>query len=140
MRSIKQSIRTNQALDVIQLSIDGMSIVEACREVRIPRSTFYHFVTAHPDAIANFQELLLFAKAQQFALILESQTKVLERVIEDGLADTTSPRHRLGIYKEITKLMDELLEDLHVNSTDGNDAADFLTGPKLKSAISRFSD
>ncbi len=139
MRSIKQSIRTNQALEVIQHSNGGMSIVKACQEVGVPRSTFYYFVTHHPEAIATFQEMQLFAKAHQFALILESQTNILERVIEDGLADTTSPRHRLAIYKELTKNMDELLEDLHVNSRDGKDAADFLTGPTLKPAESRFS-
>ena len=140
MRSIKQSIRTNQALMVIQRSSQGMSIVRACQEVGVPRSTFYYFVTHHPEAIATFQEMQLFTKAQQFALILESQTKVLERVIEDGLADTTSPRNRLAIYKELNKLMDELLEDLHINSRDGADTADFLTGPKLVPAESRFSD
>jgi ACT domain-containing protein len=139
MRSIKLSIRTNQALEVIQLSLEGMSIVEACKEVRIPRSTFYHFVTTHPDAIANFQELQIAAGLQQLALLLENQTKVLERVIEEGLADTTKPRDRLAILKAITKLVDELQEDLHVNRRDGKDAADFLTGPKLEPAASRFS-
>lgn len=139
MRSIKQSIRTNQALQIIQHSVDGMSIVEACREVRIPRSTFYHFVTTHPDAIASFQELQIASGMQQLALLLESQTKVFERVIEEGLADTTKPRHRLAIYKMLTKRMEELLEDLRVNSRDGKDAADFLTGPKLERATSRFS-
>lgn len=41
MRSIKQSIRTNQALMVIQRSTEGMSIVEACHEVGVPQCTFY---------------------------------------------------------------------------------------------------
>lgn len=139
MRPIKLSIRTNQALEVIQHSMEGMSIVEACQVVGVPRSTFYYFVTHHPEAIATFQEMQLFAKTHQFALILENQTKVLERVIEEGLADTTKPRHRLAILKELTKRMDELLQDLQVNSRDGKDAADFLTGPKLERAVSRFS-
>jgi hypothetical protein len=139
MRSIKLSIRTNQALEVIRLSLEGMSIVEACREVRIPRSTFYHFVTTHPDAISNFQQLQIAAGLQQLALLLENQTKVLERVIEEGLADTTKPRHRLATYKMMAKRIDELQEDLRVNSRDGKDAADFLTGPKLEPAVSRFS-
>ena len=119
--------------------MEGMSIVKACQEVGISRSTFYYFVTHHPDALAAYQEMRLASIMYQLALILENETKVLERVIVDGLADTTSPRHRLAIYKELTKNMDELLEDLHVNSTDGKDAADFLTGPKLEPAVSRFS-
>ncbi len=139
MRSIKQTIRTNQALEVIQHSNEGMSIVEACQVVGIARSTFYYFYNHHPDALASYQEMRLASIMHQLALIFKNETKVLERVIEGGLADTTSPRHRLGIYKDITKLMDELLEDLHVNSRDGKDAADFLTGPTLKPAESRFS-
>ncbi len=139
MRSIKQSIRTNQALDIIQHSMEGMSIVRACQEVGVSRSTFYYFVTHHPEAIATFQELQLFAKAHQFALILENETKVLERVIEEGLAYTTKPRHRLAILKELTKRMDELSEDIQAYRSGDKGSADFLTGPKLVHAESRFS-
>src|SRR5574341_694729 len=139
MRSIKQSIRTNQALMVIQHSSQGMSIVESCQVVGIARSTFYYFYNHHPDALAAYQELRLASILHQLALILKNQTKVLERVIEEGLADTTSPRHRLAILKELTKMTDELLEDLHANSRDGKNAADFLTGPKLERDESRFS-
>ena len=113
--------------------------MEACHVVGIARSTFYYFYNHHPDALASYRELRQLSTLKQLALIFENDTKVLERVIEDGLADTTNPRHRLGIYKGLTKLMDELLEDLRVNSRDGKDAADFLTGPKLEPAVSRFS-
>ena len=139
MRSIKQSIRTNQALEVIQHSMEGMSILEACHVVGIARSTFYYFYNHHPDALASYQEMRLASIMHQLALIFKNETKVLERVIEDGLADTTKPRHRLAIFKALTKLVDELQEDLHANSRSGKDAAEFLTGPKLEPAISRFS-
>lgn len=139
MQSIKLSIRTTQALKVIQHSSQGMSILEDCQVVGIARSTYYHFCSHHPDAIAASQELRLASIMHQLALIFKNDTKVLERVIEDGLADTTSPRHRLAILKTLTKMVDELLEDLHINSRDSKDAADFLTGPKLKPTVSRFS-
>jgi ACT domain-containing protein len=92
MSSVKLTVRTNQALQVIQCSNDGMSIIEACQEVGIARSTFYHFVNTHPDAIASIQEMRMVAALEQFALILENQTQILGRVIEDGLTDTTKPR------------------------------------------------
>jgi ACT domain-containing protein len=67
MSSVKQAIRTNQALQVIQHSNDGMSIVEACQEVGIARSTFYYFVNTRPDAIATFQDMQMVAALEQFA-------------------------------------------------------------------------
>jgi hypothetical protein len=139
MRSIKQSIRTNQALEVIKNTHEGLSIVEACQVVGIARSTFYYFYNHHPDALAAYQEMRIVSILQQLALILGNQPKVLECVIKEGLADTTKPRDRLAILKQVTKMRDELLEDFRVNSRDGKDAADFLTGPTLKPAESRFS-
>ena len=139
MASTKQQIRTNQALQVIQNSNDGMTIVEACREVGIPRSTFYYFVTAHPDAIATFQEMQMVAAIKQFALILANQVAILERVIQDGLADTTKPRQRLAIYKGLVKRSDELMESLHVSRAKNTGEIDFLNGPTLIPAQSRFS-
>jgi len=139
MASIKQQIRTNQALQVIQNSNDGMTIVEACREVGIPRSTFYYFVNTHPDAIATFQEMQMLASLEQFALILANQVAILERVIQDGLADTTKPRQRLAIYKELVKRSDELMESLHVSRAQNTGDIDFLKGPTLIPAQSRFS-
>jgi len=71
MSSLKQQIRTNQALQVIQHANSGMNIIDACQEVGIPRSTFYYFVDHNPDAIASFQELQMIAAIKQFALILD---------------------------------------------------------------------
>ena len=139
MASIKQQVRTNRALQVIQHSNDGMTIVEACREVGIPRSTFYYFVNTNPDAIATFQEMQMVAALEQFALILANQVSILERVIQDGLADTTKPRQRLAIYKELVKRSDELMESLHVSRAQNTGDVDFLNGPTLISAQSRFS-
>ena len=139
MASIKQQIRTNQALQVIQNSNDGMTIVEACREVGIPRSTFYYFVNTHPDAIATFQEMQMLASLEQFALILANQVAILERVIQDGLADTTKPIQRLAIYKGLVKRSDELMESLHVSRAQNMVDIDFLKGPTLIQAKSQFS-
>ena len=139
MASIKQQIRTNQALQVIQNSNDGMTIVEACREVGIPRSTFYYFVNTNPDAIATFQEMQMVAAIEQFALILANQVAILERVIQDGLSDTTKPRQRLAIYKELVKRSDELMESINRLKPQNTDDIDFLNGPTLIPAQSRFS-
>jgi hypothetical protein len=140
MASIKKDIRTNQALLVIQQSNKGMSIIEACQEVGISRSTFYYFISHNPDAIASFQEMQLVAATQQFALILDNQFEILESVIEDALADTTKPRQRLAIYKHLNKRMDELSERVQSHNPNRSSDGDFLTGPLLTQGISSFQD
>ena len=139
MRGIKKAVRTNQALQVIQKSNDGMSIVDACREVGIVRSTFYYFVTTNPDAIASFQEMQMIAAFEQFALILANQLEILERVIQDGVSEKTKPRQRLAIYKELVRRGNELMEHLRVSSHDNEEIKELLSGPNLVPGVSRFS-
>ena len=139
MSSVKLTVRTNQALQVIQHSNDGMSIVEACQVVGIARSTFYYFISTHPDAIASIQEMQMAAALEQFALILASRTEILERVIEDGLADTTKPRQRLAIYKELAKRGDELRQAVQAVSTRPGDISEILGSPVQKPGISRMT-
>jgi len=64
---------------------------------------------------------------------------VLDLLIQDGLSEKTKPRHRLAIYKELTKQMDRLMEQLPISLSDDKSEADFLTGPELVLGESRFS-
>ena len=139
MSSLKQQIRTNQALQVIQHANSGMSIIDAYQEVGIPRSTFYYFVDQNPDAIASFQDMQMVAALEQFALILANQSEILQRIIQDGLADNTKPRQRVAIYKEITKRADELMGLIQASQKSDTDVNDILSGPKLDPGVSRFS-
>jgi ACT domain-containing protein len=139
MSALKQQIRTNQALQVIQHGNSGMSIVVACQEVGIPRSTFYYFIGHNPDAIASFQDMQMVAALEQFGLILANQTEILEHVIQEGLAENTKPRQRLAIYKEITKRADELMGLIQASHTSDTDVSDILSGPTLIPGESRFA-
>lgn len=138
MASIKKDIRTNQSLAVIQRSNQGISIVKACEEVGISRSTFYYFISHNPDAIATFQEMQRESEMAQFMLILDNQFGVLEKVLQDALAGTTTSRQRLAILKYLDKRMDVLSERTIGHLSKGNEAADFLTGPKLEPGVSSF--
>lgn len=138
MPSIKKDIRTNQAHQVIQYSNQGKSIVEACQEVGISRSTFYYLTSRNPDAIASFQEMQLVAAVRQFKLILDNQIEILRRVIEEALAETTRPRQRLAIKKYLNKRLEELYETVRFYNPSSGADADFLTGPKLERGISSF--
>ncbi len=56
---------------VIQNLFSGMTVVDACREVGIPRSTFYYMVENNPEAIANIQTVIDLNNREQLGLILQ---------------------------------------------------------------------
>ncbi len=48
----------------------GMTVVDACREVGMPRSSFYYIVENNPQAIADIQALIDTNNREQLLLIL----------------------------------------------------------------------
>jgi len=73
-------------------------------------------------------------------LILSHKTEILQKVISDGLADTTKPKDRLAIYKALNELLDELTQSLQVDSNLEREAAEFLSrGPVLRKVESRLT-
>ncbi len=137
MNSITKASRINTVTQVIQHMNSGMTVVEACREVGMPRSSFYYIVEHNPRAIADIQAIIDISNREQLALLLQNKLNILEKVIQDGLSDRTSPRARLAIYMKLTQLADELMDTLQ--SDEEQDVSYLLTGPKLVKAESRFS-
>lgn len=106
----------------------------------IPRSTFYDICKKNPEAFARFQEMVDVSALERLYLILLNQTKILQKIIEDGLADTTKPRDRLAIYKTLSEQLDKLMESLPSESRAGEDYLEFpLQGPVLRQGASRFA-
>jgi len=58
IKAITRTPRVNTVLQVIQLMNNGMIIVDACREVGVPRSTFYDICKRNPEAVAKVQEII----------------------------------------------------------------------------------
>ena len=108
MKALAKASRVNTALQVIQRMNNGMTIIDACREVGVPRSTFYDICKRNPEAVAKVQEIIEANAQQQLGLILSHKTEILQKVISDGLADTTKPKDRLAIYKTLSELLDGL--------------------------------
>jgi hypothetical protein len=48
----------------------GMTVVDACREVGMPRRSFYYIVEHNPRAIADIQTIIDISNREQLALIL----------------------------------------------------------------------
>jgi hypothetical protein len=65
-------------------------------------------------------------------MILAAQTELLQKVIEDGLADTTRPNHRAAINKVLGDESQKLTELLRLEDHSDDGAADFLTGIQLR--------
>ena len=137
MKSITKASRINAVTQVIQYMNNGMKVIDACREVGMPRSSFYNFVEHNPRAIADIQAIIDISNREQLALLLQNKLDILEKVIQDGLSDKTSPRARLAIYMNLTQLADELMDTLQRD--EGQDVSFLLTGPKLVKAESRFA-
>ena len=137
MKSITKASRINAVTQVIQYMNSGMTVVDACREVGMPRSSFYYIVENNPRAIADIQTIIDASNREQLALILQNKMEIFEKIIQDGLSEKTSPRARLAIYMKQTQLTDELMESLQREEV--LDVDFLLTGPKLVKAESRFS-
>ena len=137
MKSLTKSSRINAMTQVIQHMNSGMTVVDACREVGMPRSSFYYIVENNPRAIADIQTIIDASNREQLALILQNKMDIFEKIIQDGLSEKTSPRARLAIYMKLTQLTDELMESLQREEV--SDVDFLLTGPKLVKAESRFA-
>jgi hypothetical protein len=140
MKDIAKTSRVNTALQVFQHMNDGMTVIAACKEVGIPRSTFYDVVKKNPEAVTEYQEIVDANYRHQLGLILFHKTEILEKVIEDGLSDNTAPRERLAIYKALNELEYGLTDALRIESQAAAEAHEFLKqGPVTSQKVSRLT-
>ena len=140
MKGITKTTRMNSAMQVIQHMNAGMTVVEACRIVGMPRSSFYYLVENNPEAISEIQGIIDANNREQLGLILLSKTEMLRKIIEDGLSDATKPKDRLAIYVKLDELLNGLTDTLRTESKISQDALEVLHGgPILRPAKSRLT-
>ena len=140
MKEIAKTSRVNTAIQVIQYMNDGMTVIDACKEVGMPRSTFYDVVKKNPEAVTEYQEIVDANYRHQLGLILFHKNEILQKVIEDGLSDNTSPRERLAIYKALNELEGGLTDALRIESQAAAETHEFLKqGPITSQKVSRLT-
>ena len=140
MEAIAKTSRVNTALQVIQHMNDGMTVVDACKEVGIPRSTFYDVVKKNPVAVTEYQEIVEGNARHQLGLILFHKNEILQKVIDDGLSENIAPRERLAIYKALNELEGRLTDALRIESQAAAEAHEFLRqGPVTSHKVSRLT-
>jgi len=140
MKALAKASRMNTALQVIQRMNAGMTVVEACREVGIARSSFYYIIENNPEAIAEFQDILNASNREHLGMMLLSKNELLRKVIEDGLSDRTKPRDRLAIFLKLNGLIQQMTQNHEIDSGLERQAHEFLKqGPQLVKVKSRFT-
>ena len=140
MKALTKASRINTAIQVLQHMNDGMTVVDACNKVGIPRSTYYHTIKSHPGVVAEYQEMVEANARTQLGMILASNNLILEKVIEDALSEETAPRDRLAIYKVLAELGERISQISRREDEIEANAREFLQrGPTLSKQKSRFT-
>ena len=140
MKALTKSTRVNSAIQVLQRMNDGMTVVDACNEVGMPRSTYYDIVNKNPEMITEFQEMVTANEREQLGIILLHKNQILQKIIQDGLSDETAPRDRLAIYRGLNELVDNLSQNLQIESQAAAEAHEFLKqGPVTSQKVSRLT-
>jgi len=139
MNEVTRSSRISTALQVIQRMNEGLCVSSACKEVGMPRSSFYAIITREREAVAEFQDIVAANNQSNLLILLANKTAMLQKLVREALTDTTSPRERLAIYKALTELQDKLIDDLRLHSRGAAVSTDMFTGPILQLAKSRFT-
>jgi hypothetical protein len=140
MKSITKASRINAVTQVIQYMNSGMTVVDACREVGMPRSSFYYIMVNNPDAFAEMQARIDANNREQLAMIQLSKTEMLRRIIQDGLSADTKPKDRLAIYLKLSELDNKMSQALQVEDEADNSIHELLKqGPKTSLQVSRYS-
>ena len=98
MNEIKKRTRINRAIQVISRTQEGTSVSNACKEVGIPRSTYYFIITTEKDELREFLDMVNAYDRMNLLTILENKDEILDKLIESGLAEETKPKERLSIY------------------------------------------
>jgi len=139
MNEITRAARIDSAIKVIQRMNSGSCVSKACREVGIPRSSFYAVITREREAVREFQDMVAANNRSDLLILLANKTAVLRTLVQEALMETTSPRERLAIYKALTEIQDKLIDDLRLHSRGAVVSAEMFTGPVLQLAKSRFT-
>ena len=137
MKSLAKASRMNTALQVIQHMNAGMTVVEACREVWMARSSFYLILQNNPEAVMEFQDIINASNREQLGLMLLSKNELLRKVIEDGLSDKTKPSDLLAIFLKLNDLVQQMTQNQQLDNELERQAHEFLKQglPLVKSGL-----
>jgi hypothetical protein len=126
MKGITKASRMNSALQVIQYMNNGITVVDACQQAGLPRSSFNDIIKSNPEALTEIQNIIETTQREQLGMALMANTQILGNLIDDGLAEETKPRDRLTIYLKLRGLINELSQSSSAESEFERHTSEFL--------------
>jgi len=139
MKTLAKTTRINRAMQVFRLANEGMSYVDACREVGMARSTFYAICDREPEVIGLLQDTLTETSREQLMMVLSKRVELLAQVIKDALAKETPLSVKLAAFKEIEKHLRYLSQFVRIEGGNDKSSEEILTGPVFRPAQFKFS-
>jgi len=132
------AIRIDQALQVYAKLEENprMKQKDACDIVGIDVQLYRKWIALASETLELFREARAGLRRMELEKILLARESILVQLINDGLSKLTPAEERLEIYKYLVDHTDRLMDEVHIS---GDDEADFLKGPTLKSVESTFS-
>ena len=124
---------------VLQTMEEGTTITNACRQVGMPRSTFYSMIHQHPEILGQFQASLQLSSREQLMMIIGNRSRLLRELLDKANDSSTSIKDRLAIFKTMEAMLDKMVITLGIEIANNGDASEVLSGPVLVPAQSRFA-
>jgi len=117
---------------------EGMSITAACQMVGIPRSTFYAIYNREPESIETLQKELIQTTQDQIGIILGKRVQLLERLLDEAMAEGTKTSDRLAIYRTVENSLRDLVQEARLDHPKITVLPGELTGPKTYRVLSTY--
>lgn len=133
-----EAVRIDQAIQVWGLleANPAMTQKEACEKIGMTVQSYRRWIAEAEPVLDEFRNAIMGVRRMELMRVMAARESILAKVIQDGMDDFTDPATRLEIHRYIVQHGDELLDNVHANDSS---KADFLGGPELVKAESRFA-
>jgi len=131
--------RKLEALNVLRLVGEGMSVNKACKELQIDPRTFHKYIGNDQQVTQLFQELLSETSKQEIALLLGYRVSIVGKIMQQAMGPKVKIKDRIAALNTAEKYLGQLMEQERIGGTDNGAAEEVLGGPILTKAASRFS-
>lgn len=112
-------------------------LCDLCEAMGITERIYYYWIHEDPDMIETFRQMIVDISREELTSILSVRLNIIQRLILDAASATTSTGERLQVMRYLDERA-EKLADKH-RATGDESAREFLNGPTLRPAASRFS-
>jgi hypothetical protein len=138
LSKVLEGRRIAQTIEVMRLMAGGASQDAACKKVGISKKTYQYWIASGEEAVEALRRVNNEIQRSQMEMILTTQKKALELLLQDVVSPDTDPRDRLAILAYLDRRLDALTREHSAQGQSEDAAAAYLTGPKLIPGQSRL--